>query len=98
MLACASTVADTPPAPPALQVTKTVGSMLRMMESMHRSVLALQAFVERPEVQASLPLKQAAVHISAVGLEMGMYDLLQVLGHARAVTDLLYNVLKEDKE
>jgi hypothetical protein len=83
---------------PAVQVTKTVGSMLRMMESMHRSVLSLQAFVERPEVQASLPLKQAAVHISAVGLEMGMYDLLQVLGHARAVTDLLYNVLKEDKE
>jgi hypothetical protein len=62
----------------------TVQGALRMTESMHQTVMRLQQFLESSEVQASRHAKQAALHVSAVGLDAGMYNTFHLTAHARA--------------
>ncbi|KIY92892.1 hypothetical protein MNEG_15071, partial [Monoraphidium neglectum] len=73
---------------------REVATMLRMTEGMHNTVMRLQQFMECPEVQASVPARQAGVHMAALGMDAGMYSVPHMAGHARGAVTCIVQLLR----
>lgn len=76
------------------KLLSTMQNMLKMTECMHQTVMRLQQFLESPEVMGNKDAKQAAVHISALGVDAGMYGMKKAAAHARAAVACIMRLLK----
>lgn len=76
--------------PPALQLSAELQCKLlacarqvaRSTEQLRRATHSFQAFVERPDVQQSRPARLAAVHMAAMGMDLGLGGGPAVRAHA----------------
>jgi hypothetical protein len=68
--------------------------MLRMSDSIHSGVLRLQQFLESPEVMANAAAKQAALEVSVLALDGGMYSMQHVSVHAYAAISQVIKMIR----
>lgn len=61
-----------------------MNELLRVTDGMHQTVMRMQQFLESPEVLASEQARTAALHISTLGLDAGMFSIPRVVAHSEA--------------
>lgn len=61
-----------------------LSDMLKITDGMHQTVMRMQQFLESPEVLADEDARAAALHISTLGLDAGMFSIPRVIAHAEA--------------
>jgi hypothetical protein len=68
--------------------------LLKLTDSMHQTVMRIQQFLERPEVLASEHARAAALHISVLGLDAGMFSIPRVAAHTEAAVTCITKLLR----
>jgi hypothetical protein len=58
--------------------------LLKVTDGMHQTVMRMQQFLESPDVLADDDARGAALHISTLGLDAGMFSIPRVVAHAEA--------------
>jgi hypothetical protein len=61
-----------------------LSELLKITDGMHQTVMRMQQFLESPEVLADADARCAALHISTLGLDAGMFSVPRVVAHAEA--------------
>jgi hypothetical protein len=61
-----------------------LSELLKITDGMHQTVMRMQQFLESPEVLADDDARAAALHISTLGLDAGMFSIQRVVAHAEA--------------
>jgi hypothetical protein len=61
-----------------------LSELLKVTDGMHQTVMRMQQFLESPDVLADDDARSAALHISTLGLDAGMFSIPRVVAHAEA--------------
>eukprot|EP00775_Hariotina_reticulata_P004235 gene4235-4484_t len=72
----------------------TMQELLRMTDGMHQTVMRMQQFLESPDVLANEHARTAALHISVLGLDAGMFSLPRVAAHTEAAVMSIMKLLR----
>jgi hypothetical protein len=72
----------------------TMQELLRMTDGMHQTVMRMQQFLESPDVLANEHARTAALHISVLGLDAGMFSLPRVAAHTEAAVMSITKLLR----
>ncbi|WIA39200.1 hypothetical protein OEZ86_005325 [Tetradesmus obliquus] len=73
---------------------ESMQELLKLTDSMHQTVMRIQQFLERPEVLASEHARAAALHISVLGLDAGMFSIPRVAAHTEAAVTCITKLLR----
>lgn len=76
------------------QLMDTMQELLRMTDGMHQTVMRMQQFLESPDVLASEHARAAALHISVLGLDAGMFSIPRVAAHTEAAVMCITKLLR----
>jgi hypothetical protein len=68
--------------------------LLKLTDSMHQTVMRIQQFLERPEVLANEHACTAALHISVLGMDAGMFSIPRVAAHTEAAVMCITKLLR----
>jgi hypothetical protein len=68
--------------------------LLKLTDTMHQTVMRVQQFLERPEVLASEHARTAALHISVLGMDAGMFSIPRVAAHTEAAVMCITKLLR----
>lgn len=61
-----------------------LSELLKVTDGMHQTVMRMQQFLESPDVLADANARSAALHISTLGVDAGMFSIPRVVAHAEA--------------
>lgn len=61
-----------------------LSELLKVTDGMHQTVMRMQQFLESPDVLADADARSAALHISTLGVDAGMFSIPRVVAHAEA--------------
>eukprot|EP00878_Enallax_costatus_P005532 GHUV01005805.1.p1 GENE.GHUV01005805.1~~GHUV01005805.1.p1 ORF type:complete len:454 (+),score=197.01 GHUV01005805.1:155-1363(+) len=68
--------------------------LLRMTDGMNQTVMRMQQFLESPEVLSNEHARAAALHISVLGLDAGMFSIPRVAAHTEAAVMCITKLLR----